>query len=818
MIQDKEFLLQLDKVREKEIYARVTALTFQEDPIEKIEGRVTAGSVNVDGNSAVRRTCSLTIVAENFDYNNYYWGLNTKFKLEVGVRNNIDSRYSDIVWFEQGIFILTSFNTSRSTTNFSISLQGKDKMCLLNGEVGGSIESSVDFGVEETVNRQGITFMKKIPIPTIIRNLVHHYAGEPYQNIVINDLEQYGLELLEYRYDDDLYLYRDANADTAIFDNILINGNTPCRVNGKPHIEKLSDLGPNELDILVDTLTGTATPSKVIIDGKEWYVAKVSFGQTAGYRETDLTYPGDLIANIGESITSVLDKIKNMLSDFEYFYNLQGQFVFQRKQSFINTLWSPLTEADIMNEEGSLEASQYVDSLAYSSAYSYIFSGAELITSFNNNPNLLNMRNDYSVWGTRESIGRQDPVHMRYAIDTKPTQYTSINTTDTEAKKLISEYNKKYDTEMESQNSITYTTKDWDWRELIYRMAQDYFKYAHLFDDFEIRVRAANKELFPKGITGYEHYYTDMISFWRYLYNPELQEKVDKEDSKKKTYDAIIFTLERDIHTDDDVKNYFNKRDIMEVIALPRNIPLIEDLIHYTSEWITEKQKENIANYQEVAATGLYLEQLQNYLIELNSEDVKYTDLSAACQTKIDNYNSDMENYYSDGSHKYWNKNVYEYPESLYFWFDFIDGGELASFNIKTVGARPKVINDTAIKSIYFRETPNVIFTTADSGIGYNSAYKYIQVNDIDGMFSISSQGKSAKDRMDELIYQHGYCVENVTINAIPVYYLQPNTRIYLFDEKAGLNGDYIISKITIPLTYNGTMQITATKAAENII
>ena len=73
-------------------------------------------------------------------------------------------------------------------------------------------------------------------------------------------------------------------------------------------------------------------------------------------------------------------------------------------------------------------------------------------------------------------------------------------------------------------------------------------------------------------------------------------------------------------------------------------------------------------------------------------------------------------------------------------------------------------------------------------------------------MFKISAQGKSAKDRLDELIYSHGYCIENVTINAIPVYYLQPNTRIYLFDEKTNLNGDYIISKITIPLTYNGTM------------
>jgi hypothetical protein len=47
---------------------------------------------------------------------------------------------------------------------------------------------------------------------------------------------------------------------------------------------------------------------------------------------------------------------------------------------------------------------------------------------------------------------------------------------------------------------------------------------------------------------------------------------------------------------------------------------------------------------------------------------------------------------------------------------------------------------------------------------------------------------------------------------------LQPNTRVHLFDEKAGLNGDYIISKMTIPLAYNGTMSITATKAAENVI
>jgi hypothetical protein len=71
---------------------------------------------------------------------------------------------------------------------------------------------------------------------------------------------------------------------------------------------------------------------------------------------------------------------------------------------------------------------------------------------------------------------------------------------------------------------------------------------------------------------------------------------------------------------------------------------------------------------------------------------------------------------------------------------------------------------------------------------------------------------------LNELIYQHSYCIENATITSIPIYYLEPNTRIYLYDETAGINGDYVISKLTIPLTYNGTMSITATKAAENIL
>ena len=51
----------------------------------------------------------------------------------------------------------------------------------------------------------------------------------------------------------------------------------------------------------------------------------------------------------------------------------------------------------------------------------------------------------------------------------------------------------------------------------------------------------------------------------------------------------------------------------------------------------------------------------------------------------------------------------------------------------------------------------------------------------------------------------------------VPVYHLQPNTRIKVMDMNSKINGDYIVSRISIPLTYNGTMSITATKVSDTV-
>ena len=89
---------------------------------------------------------------------------------------------------------------------------------------------------------------------------------------------------------------------------------------------------------------------------------------------------------------------------------------------------------------------------------------------------------------------------------------------------------------------------------------------------------------------------------------------------------------------------------------------------------------------------------------------------------------------------------------------------------------------------------------------------------DQEQMFNISSQGKSARSVLDEYLYNYTYAIENVQISCIPVYTLQPNTRIKIIDKENGINSEYIATKFTIPLAYNGMMSITANKLADSIL
>ena len=885
---DHDFLTKLMEHRHREVYARIILLNKEELPISQLEGKVTGGSINVDGTSALRRTCNLTMVLWNQqEINQFNWTFKSKFKLEIGLKNMIEPKYSDIIWFKQGVFILTTCNMNQITNNYTITINGKDKMCLLNGDIAGAIPHSTDFGVEEYYDKvtNEVTY-NKILLKDIIRNAVQVFGGELSQNIIINDLDDAGLELLEYRNENEpLYLYR--RVEDGSINQVTLDGNT--KVLQKSTREEI-EISKVPIYATSSNLMSDTAPTVILWgenNDEDYHIMKFEYGDLAGYRLTDLTFAGDLKANVGETLVSILDKIKNMLGHFEYFYNLDGKFVFQKKRTYVSTPWG--------NQENNIE--DIVNPLIEDAYPKINLRNAQLTTAFANNPNLLNVKNDFSVWGTYKSISGADiPIHMRYALDNKPTYYKSLE-------------------------GVEYTSETWDWREIIYQMAVDYYKHW-TEDDFLLNVAAANPNHYPTGKTGYEQYYTDIQGFWRQLYdpNPEAtyyevssdeasqllkdEEELYLEDyyeliAKDKVYDLDkkkrLLGLEElyvvsIITANGKEKNVFYPFLKSEYCCLKNNeIYWYKDV---QGVWQSVKSGNDSGNtllnakpldsiYFERTADDdtkiqLVEDRFMNYLnngdnyfwIKKTGERKKFSELNpsfrAACKGTvaekidsiknvaqyitswkiIDNFGTYATSENTDGkpqeitervayfkedsngeysSETYWNEGVENAPDQLIFWFDFLEteGSDLYKYSVKEIGTRSKAINDTNVKSIYYRDVPNVIFSL-DSDLQRferKPGYTYIHLpKSHEALFSISGRGKSAKERVDELLQEHSYAIEQTNITTVPLYHLEPNTRISVFDEKSKVDGEYDITKITIPLAYNGTMSLSTSKVVSNII
>ena len=66
-LKDDKFLSLIDSLQIKEQYIKLTLLTWDEEPIEDIEGYSIGGNLNLDGNSSVRRTCNLEMISPDTD-------------------------------------------------------------------------------------------------------------------------------------------------------------------------------------------------------------------------------------------------------------------------------------------------------------------------------------------------------------------------------------------------------------------------------------------------------------------------------------------------------------------------------------------------------------------------------------------------------------------------------------------------------------------------------------------------------------------------------------------------------------------------------
>lgn len=991
---DKEFLKELVEFPHRNVFVKLSLLNIGGELIEEIQGVATGGSINIDGSSSMRRSCNISLISENINFNDQEWVFKRRFKVEIGLENNINPLINEpIIWFPQGIFVINSFNCSLGVNSYSINISGQDKMCLLNGEISGALTAETVFSEYEEVDGKGNVLNKKVlTLREIIWNIVHTYGQEPAANIYIDLPEDSGINLIEYRGDAPLYILRD---EDDVIENMTIQGAQRGTTDegSSIKIEELKSYWTQS-----GMLDSAPTKGQNFKVGENVYqVQKAAYGDTIGYEKTALVYAGQLIAAAGEAVTGPLDKIRDMLGEYEYFYDVDGVFKFQKKKTYLKTLWN---NSDILEiyEDGE---------------YSYSFQNLALFTSFANTPNLKQVKNDYTVWGTRKSIaGTELPIHMRLAIDRKPARYESP-----------------------WQNKV-YSVSDYDWREIIYQMAWDYNKHNQE-PDFERKLASVNQNLVGDGRSGYEQYYTDLLGFWRDLYNPNVvTEKnyvkthfnssdtkwrhgwekignknvpysswyVEQDGGMIRWIDAVDllryegFTIKDSfikqgneyipfMKTSFDPKVYYFKsfstgsigslrtlynenedalgikfnlnnlyykdktgyikllqkkeikdetsfsklyimsfNEMVEVDAIGNSEDYLtgnlNDFLNYftssaplyykvaesqeikkynsytekfcidkivwpeeDAEWYILQNNKYLLYADYLAEHGyiengqlVYLDESQLYLPNssislleqralnrdelyckvqdsatgyvlyknffeelsqqpnivanydlwyLNTEEFEIVNIQDPPQfetfyktnlrgeslmdiiySRPIEYYTLIFDYYVDGQYRYWNKKVVESPETLNFWFDFLDPdaiSAIAPYQVGQIGIRNLVKQEKNVKAIYYPEVPEIYF---------NNNFQIPNI--MQKYFVLSSRGQSAFDAVDNYLYNHTYVTESVTINSVPIYHLNPNTKILIDDQEHQIQGEYIIDKMTIPLTYSGLMTINATKAPQN--
>lgn len=433
-----EFLKEVDSIKIKNEYARITLLDWEsENPKERIDGLILDGNFNFDATSSMRRTGNISIFVpeKELDYEraNNILSLNTKIMVEVGIQNSLD-RYVEfpILWFPLGYYVLRGVNINRSSAGVNINLTFKDKMCLFNGECGGTLPASVTFSEKEEYDEEtGETVIKHPTIYQIIQEIAHHWGNQQIGKILISDVEEEIKQVVKWGGSDPLYITE-------------INKNQ----------EKQIEIGLSPY---------SADSNSVIV-----HSSIVNYGEDVAYEITPFTYPGDLIGDAGTPITTILDKIRDTLGNYEYFFDIDGNFKFQEIKNYLNTSYSSyqLTELNQEDTQDTLytydNRKEYGDKSIIDRSKGtsvYNFNNSNLIISYSNTPNYENIKNDFVVWGMRKSItGEEYPIRYHVAIDDKPevgNSYQGHFVTDDYGRQVFI-----LDSEP-TEKTVTVTTKDW---------------------------------------------------------------------------------------------------------------------------------------------------------------------------------------------------------------------------------------------------------------------------------------------------------------------------------------------------------------------
>lgn len=707
-LSDTDFLKELSKIPVKTYFVHITVLSWDEQPVTAIEGRVISANFNIDGQSSVRRTANLSIALDQsmtqiMDAENVL-SINKKINVQIGYYNNTQSYPEyNILWFPLGTYIVISCATSESDSGLVASLQLQDKMCLLNGFAGGTIPAATDLHLIDTLDEDGNPITIYPTIYQIIQELVHHWGGEQLGKIIISDLDNRVKRVMKWNLNKPLYYIEAAGNDFY--------------ATSESELEKYKD-----------------TQSTVSVFSK---------GKDVGYVYTDFIFPGELIADAGSSVTDNLDKIIQVLGNYEYFYDLDGNFIFQEKKNYFNNAQSlyileaannqQLVPDYIASQNNENKLMAYLINMA-SGTSAFTFEDSRLIKSYSNTPQYGAIKNDFVIWGIRTtSDGYEIPLRYHLAIDTIPKIKKD--------KYLMFNY-KEYEID---KYGI------WKMPILIVLGEQENNKYSNP------KIKAEGLPSAKDSMGQYYLIWDTKLSKYMIKYS-----KKDGEDWVWENYDANVEEI-------------------------------------WAEDWRTQLLLEGAA----AQTRGL---EYNYYYPELKVEWPKIYDLV---------------------NHKYYDQ-VLEHPAGINYFLDFINTGnpKITQISVKNIGRRSYVTDKGKNVNCVFEEwIPDIILLNLDDEDIQNKrkqaedrGQRYSQVSgEVYNNLDIGGSNYSAYEQIRQTLHEFTNYNESISLQTIPLYFLEPNTRISINNPNSAMTGDYIINSMSFSLDNEGLLIINASKAVQKI-
>ena len=176
---------------------------------------------------------------------------------------------------------------------------------------------------------------------------------------------------------------------------------------------------------------------------------------------------------------------------------------------------------------------------------------------------------------------------------------------------------------------------------------------------------------------------------------------------------------------------------------------------------------------------------------------------------------------------KYYDQ-VIENPSSINYYLDFISVGDpnILQISVNNIGRRSYVSDNGKNTNCVFENwIPDLILiksgeedTEERRGQAEKRGQRFSQVpSSIYNNLRIGGSYYSAYEEIRQTLHEFTNYNESISLQTIPLYFLQPNTRITVNNPNSDISGDYLINSLSFSLNNDGLLTINASKAVEKI-